>query len=198
MTEYPDKPEDNKIELSNKETDIGTQTFEALMSRITQITDMIIGRNSLYERAKAINQDGTIGAQILQGNIDVERQRLVSAVSNWQTDDNGNIIFTALDGSSAMMLAGEGFMIANGKTEDGEWNWRTFGTGRGFTADMIVTGFLSADRILAGSITAQKLAGDVGANIDLTNNATIQLLQDEISLKVSEEEVKALIKDSEI
>lgn len=193
ITEYFDEPENNKLTLSSKEMDIGAQTFEAMMSRITQITDMIIGRNSLYERAQAISKEGTIGAEILNGNINVEKQRLMSAVSNWQTDENGNILFVALDGSSAMMLAGEGFMIANGKDENGNWNWRTFGTGRGFTADMIVTGFLSADRILTGSITAQKLSGDVGANIDISNNATIQLLEDQISMKVSRDEIGGLI-----
>ena len=46
-----------------------------------------------------------------------------------------------------MKLCGEGFMIAGSRTDTGEWDWRTFGTGEGFTADMLVTGFLSADRI---------------------------------------------------
>ena len=41
---------------------------------------------------------------------------------------------------SAMMLTGEGFMIADGRDEAGDWNWRTIGTGRGFTADMFIAG----------------------------------------------------------
>ena len=65
-----------------------------------------------------------------------------------------------------MQLCGEGFMIANAKTDDGKWDWRTFGTGEGFTADMLVTGFLSADRIQAHTITANKLASDVGQSLD--------------------------------
>ena len=34
-------------------------------------------------------------------------------------------------------------MVANGKTSD-QWNWRTFGTGEGFTADLITAGVLRA------------------------------------------------------
>lgn len=42
----------------------------------------------------------------------------------------------------AMQLNGLGFRIANSKKSNGEWNWRTFGTGAGFAADEIVTGLL--------------------------------------------------------
>lgn len=35
-------------------------------------------------------------------------------------------------------------MIANGKTAKGDWNWRTFGTGEGFTADLMTAGTLKA------------------------------------------------------
>lgn len=104
------------------------------------------------------------------------KSKLFSSISNWYTDENGNIIFEAVNGKSAMQLCGEGFMIANGKTEDGEWNWRTFGTGEGFTADAIVTGYLSADRIEAGSISATKLDGTVGAMIDLSDNESIKMI----------------------
>lgn len=41
---------------------------------------------------------------------------------------------------------------------------------------MIVTGYLSADRIEAGSITATKLDGTVGATIDLSDNESIKMI----------------------
>ena len=78
-----------------------------------------------------------------------------------------------------MMLCGEGFMIAYGRTANGDWNWRTFGTGEGFTADAIITGYLSADRIEARSITVDKLSSGVGAEIDLTENNTIKMVVQE-------------------
>lgn len=42
----------------------------------------------------------------------------------------------------AIQLKGAGFRIANTKKSNGEWNWRTFGTGDGFTADEIVAGVI--------------------------------------------------------
>lgn len=103
------------------------------------------------------------------------KTQLLSSASNWKTDEKGNIIFVTLDGTSAMMLCGNGFMIANSQTTDGDWNWRTFGTGDGFAADLITTGFLSAERIEANSITVNHLAADVGESLDLSSNETINL-----------------------
>ena len=74
-----------------------------------------------------------------------------------------------------MKLCGEGFMIANQKNDDGSWDWRTFGTGEGFSADLMVAGFLSADRIQSHSITANHLAADVGQSLDLSSNTSIRL-----------------------
>ena len=78
-------------------------------------------------------------------------------------------------------------MIAAGKTADGDWNWRTFGTGEGFTADAIITGYLSADRIEAGSITTNKLSSEVGSELDLSSNTSINLTVETISGEVFDE-----------
>ena len=42
--------------------------------------------------------------------------------------------------ASAIQLKGGGFRIANSLKSTGDWNWRTFGTGDGFTADEITAG----------------------------------------------------------
>lgn len=80
-------------------------------------------------------------------------------------------------------------MIANAKTDDGKWDWRTFGTGEGFTADLIVAGFLSADRIQAGTITANKLASDVGQSLDLSSNTSIRMTVENVVSKEIEEQI---------
>ena len=129
----------------------------------------------IYKRASAISKNGSISSSLLEGSIDVMKTQLLSSASNWSTDSSGNIIFTSLDGNSAMLLAGNGFMIANSKLENGDWNWRTFGTGDGFAADLITTGFLSAERIAANSITVNKLSSDVGESLDLSSNKSIDL-----------------------
>lgn len=136
---------------------------------------MLNQKKALYDRSKAISGDGSIPAQRLEGMIDVLKTRLSSSISNWYTDENGNLILESVNGTSAMQLCGEGFMIASAKTDGGKWDWRTFGTGEGFTADLIVTGFLSADRIQAGTITANHLASDVGQSLDLSSNTSIRM-----------------------
>lgn len=40
----------------------------------------------------------------------------------------------------AIQIKGAGFRIANSKKSNGDWNWRTFGTAAGFTADEINAG----------------------------------------------------------
>lgn len=85
-----------------------------------------------------------------------------------------------------MKLCGEGFMIASARMDDGAWDWRTFGTGEGFTADMLIAGFLSADRIQAGSITANKLAPDIGATLDLSSNQGINLRVESINANIDQ------------
>lgn len=89
----------------------------------------------------------------LDGKINVLQNAIESAMSNWYTDENGNLIFEAQDGLSAMKLAGEGLAIANQKYPDGTWNWRTFGTGNGFTADLMNTGILDAGLVQIGHAT---------------------------------------------
>lgn len=52
----------------------------------------------------------------------------------------------------AMQLCSQGFRIASGCKADGSWDWRTFGTGAGFTADFITVGTLMGDLIKSGTI----------------------------------------------
>lgn len=65
---------------------------------------------------------------------------------------------------SAVQLCSQGFRIASGCKADGSWDWRTFGTGAGFTADLITVGTLMGDLIKAGTI--QDRAGKNYWNLD--------------------------------
>lgn len=53
-------------------------------------------------------------------------------------DKNGKP--TTTNGATAIQICSQGFRIADGVKADGSWNWRTFGTGKGFTADEITAG----------------------------------------------------------
>ena len=176
-----DKEEDGSIDVDNNEVTLTGNDLGSVLSRMSQLSDLIEQKNALYERAKAISSSGTLYTDRLNGQIDVLKIKLLSTVSNWETDENGNIIFLSVDGSSAMMLSGAGFMIANSKDDNDDWVWRTFGTGEGFTADEIVAGFISAERIEAGSIATSKLEPDVGNTLVISGNPAITQINNQIA-----------------
>lgn len=69
----------------------------------------------------------------------------------------------------ALCLGTMGFQIAYQRTaDDREWDWRTFGTGRGFFADFITAGTMLADRVRAGKLQSQDFVeGMSGFELDL-------------------------------
>lgn len=67
-------------------------------------------------------------------------------------------------GGMAMQLCSQGFRIADGCKADGSWDWRTFGTGKGFFAEFICFGTMLGDLIKAGTI--QDKAGKNYWNLD--------------------------------
>lgn len=147
IEEYLDRANTRGVEVKTDELNIQGKSFASFLGRITDAAQMLKDKQAIYDLAKALSPDGTLATYKLNGIIDVLTNQLVSTKSNWSTDENGNIIFVAADESSAMMLSGAGFMVANGKKDDGNWNWRTFGTGEGFTADLITAGILRAGAI---------------------------------------------------
>lgn len=77
----------------------------------------------------------------------------------WQQGEGLTVYDRPIDQNPTMaiQLNGAGFRIANSKKSNGEWDWRTFGTGDGFTADLINVGILRCgDNIInldTGTIT---------------------------------------------
>lgn len=59
-------------------------------------------------------------------------------------DETGIMVMNAAtfaEATKAIQINGAGLRIANSKV-NGDWNWRTFGTGDGFTADEIIAGII--------------------------------------------------------
>ena len=68
----------------------------------------------------------------------------------------------------AMCFGSMGFMIAAERTpDDKDWDWKTFGSGKGFFADFIVAGTMLADRIRGGVL--QSIDGSL--EIDLRESS---------------------------
>lgn len=190
MIVYPQKPTADAVTVSSDMSDVANRSLASILERVTEMAEQMRRNRAKYERAAALSKEGKFSSDMLEGAIDVAKTQLMSTISNWKTDEKGNIVFEAVNGEAAMMLCGAGFMIANEKTESGEWNWRTFGTGDGFTADMIVTGQLNSNVIEAQSITANKLASDVGASLDLSSNTSItQTVKNEVKDQIAKIEI---------
>lgn len=112
----------------------------------------------------AIRPDGTVIAQKITGIVDGMKASLRVQKSIAEKQDVRAILFEDLDTNSptygAMCLGTQGFQIANSRTSDGrDWDWRTFGTAAGFSADLITAGTLAAINILGSVITGGTISG---------------------------------------
>lgn len=122
---------------------------------------------------KAINQNGTVKAEKVMGILDGVRAMMRAQATAAQPAAVRATISEDLNPESptygALCLGTMGFQIAYERTADGrEWDWRTFGTGRGFFADYIVAGTMLADRIRAGKLQSQDFVeGKSGFELDL-------------------------------
>ena len=134
---------------------------------------------------QAIREDGTLIGQQVQGIINGVKAQMKAQSTVAKMQSVRAILFEDLDPESemygAMCLGTLGFEIASKRTEDGrDWDWSTFGTGRGFIADFIVAGTMLADRIKGGTLT---LGGDNNTNgiakvLDAKGNEIVRLDKD--------------------
>lgn len=130
------------------------------------LTNFTKARNKLED----ILVNGNIDTSYLEGTIDLLTNQLIASgpYSNAQVIDNKGILLENTDVTSpdfgALYLGPGIFSVANSKKEDNSWNWRTFGTGKGFVADEIVTGILDAALIRTGTISSR--SGNIYMDID--------------------------------
>ena len=175
MDKYHDLEWKTMIEINTRLSTIGQQSFTDVLSRIAEVSNETRAKQTLYKRAASLSDGGTLAGERLEGTLSANKVYLAGGTSNWYTDPKGNIIFEAADGESAMMLTGRGLMVSQDKDIFGDWSWRTAITGKGMSADAIYTGYLSAERIEAGTITADKLSASVGNELEIGSNKALTL-----------------------
>lgn len=180
-----DQPSKSSLSINTNLTVMGQHSFTDVLTNIANVANDLRGKTSLYKRAAVINGDGILATERLEGTINAAKLKILGGSSTWYTDDNGNMVFESADGMSAMTLTGNGFALANSKDEYGDWNWRSFGDGNGFTADEIVAGFLSADRIQAASISSVKLDADTQNLLGWVRGSEIRLSDEGIRSTVT-------------
>ncbi|MDU2491153.1 MAG: phage tail spike protein [Clostridium celatum] len=121
---------------------------------------------------KITNADGTVNAVEVAGILNAVNVKMRAMKNIAQKQDVRALLCEDLDPESptygAMCYGTMGFMIAAERTADNrDWNWRTFGTGKGFFADLIVAGTMLADRIRGGVL--QSIDGSL--EIDLRESS---------------------------
>lgn len=121
---------------------------------------------------KITNADGTVNAVEVAGILNAVNVKMRAMKDTAQKQDVRALLCEDLDQESptygAMCYGTMGFMIAAERTPDNrDWNWRTFGTGKGFFADLIVAGTMLADRIRGGVL--QSIDGSL--EIDLRESS---------------------------
>lgn len=130
----------------------------------------------------AIRPDGTVVGEQIQGLIDGVRAQMRAQSSAAKKSNVRAVLLEDLDENSpyygAMCFGTMGFQIASKRTSDGrDWDWRTFGTGKGFFADLIVAGTMIADRIRGGELMSENyIEGVDGFKLDL-NDGIIKAAQ---------------------
>jgi len=105
----------------------------------------------------AIRPDGTVVGEKIQGILNAVNAKMMAQATAASPAPVRAMLFEDLVPGSpsfgAMCLGSMGFQIASERTDDGfDWKWRTFGTGQGFFADLIVAGTMLGDRIKGGTI----------------------------------------------
>ena len=132
--EWPNSPERSAVKLANFQKDMEDLNVKLIESR------NIVQQITYKEKVNTFFLDGVINALVNQ-------IRASGNYTNATVLENQGFLFENTDEASSdygALYIGPGWlMLANSKIGD-EWNWRTFGTGSGFTADEINAGILNA------------------------------------------------------
>ena len=108
---------------------------------------------SLEKINKSFNDEGNLKGSYIEGFINALKSPIIAQKDIAQKQDILAMICEDKDPNSknfgAMCWGTKGFMIANKRTPDNrDWDWSTFGSGQGFSADFINAGILSAITIM--------------------------------------------------
>lgn len=120
-------------------------TLGNISRRITDVVSDLLSRyDGLASHAGVWDGAGSLSGGWIEG--------LIASLNNTMNQTGGYTYYHPGEGlitydkpedqnpTMAIQIKGAGFRIANKRKSDGDWDWRTFGTGDGFTADVINAG----------------------------------------------------------
>ena len=149
ITRYLDEPEKAEVKLGNFFANLTSE-----VSKIYDLDSLLNWRRGIWDTVGDSN--GPVATSRLEGIIDALQNQVRAGTGSVTITDSEGILIVddETTPTKALRLLGGIFAIANSKDPvTGDWNWRTFGTGDGFTADLINVGTLAADRVTVGAGT---------------------------------------------
>lgn len=119
-------------------------------------TDYFSQMASVQQKVNQSLTNTGVRGEMVYGLIDLVKASMKATAENAVLQKSKAILFEdKVEGSpsyGAMALGTTGFMIAAKRLpDDSDWDWRTFGTGQGFFADLIVAGTMLYDRCRGGT-----------------------------------------------
>lgn len=119
-------------------------------NKIGNLTDkQIIMQNSQAKIESFFNENG-LKSSYLDGTINLLSNKMRAMVDSADKHDGTAILFECkVEGDlyGAMAVGTKGFMIADTLKDNGEWDWKTFGTAKGFVATLIIAGKIIGDNL---------------------------------------------------
>ena len=179
--------ENRRLDIMTKNRCIG-MIYDCILEKNKSVvlgeiqTDYFDDMDSVQQKVNQSITDTGVRGEKVYGLIDLVKASMKATAETAELQKAKAILFEDKIPESpsygAMALGTRGFMIAAERTADGkDWNWRTFGTGQGFFADLIVAGTMLADRIRGGELLSQNYEeGKQGFKLDL-NNGIIKAAQ---------------------
>ncbi|MBD5642780.1 phage tail protein [Clostridium botulinum] len=162
--QYKDYISLEKVEVGDTVTVRYDKTNLDIKAKVIKTTKKLKGKTWLNEKVELGNfksnvatslnkidaittEDVKVKADAIWGTIDATKASLKAMADSAETQVERAIIFEDKDPDSptygALCMGTRGFQIASSMTND-EWQWTTFGTGQGFTADLIRAGILQS------------------------------------------------------
>lgn len=125
-----------------------------------------------------------------------------SGTSNAFFDVNRGIVITdkktEKESTWIMELSSLGFRIANSKNSNGQWNFSTFGTGDGFTANLIRAGILEGGKVKFDLENGTFNIGDAliwdGENLTLSAKSIKTVVESEVTSKLNDPAIREAFK----
>lgn len=106
-----------------------------------------------------LSEGATIRTSWLEGKINALQNEVIAGDGTVTITEGNGILIENYEKTQALRLLGGMLALANEVDPvSGLYNWRAFGTGEGFLADLVETGFLKFDRSQGGTL---RLGGEL-------------------------------------